>query len=417
MTDTVFQHPHVSLRRILLAVSLLLQFVAVVLYLIRPEYGQIRVLFNWQFFILFSIAIIVSVALWTVRSTVVVCVLLLSRYTVVFLVGYPMGRDIQLELLLFASVIVESAGYLGGIARLGALVVFFVLFSLSQGQHSVFQIMVPPAEPVTLVTGLVLVAVVAVLVYVLTSAAANLDLRTSRIIHLDSVVTRLSDANIGFQSYVRNLELQVLVEERKRVSREIHDTVGYALTNVIVMLEAAMLINDPEKRNETLKMAQVQTQRGLDETRTALRHIRNESVVQSRGINMVHELVTAFSSATGIEIDVEFGNMPNYVNQAIDSVIFRFIQEGLTNAFRHGMATKIRIQFWCSDRSIRINMFDNGIGGNAIVEGIGIAGMRERLESVGGTLSFGKLTNGFKVNAEIPWIQDAHGQNNGIVGR
>ncbi|MCD6397029.1 MAG: sensor histidine kinase, partial [Spirochaetaceae bacterium] len=217
-------------------------------------------------------------------------------------------------------------------------------------------------------------------------------------------ITQLTDANIGFQSYVNNLEIQTLIEERKRVSREIHDTVGYVLTNIIMMMEAASLLTDEniKKRNKILLTARNQAQKGLAETRAALRHLRSEKIVKAYGINMIEELVSVFQQATGIDIKVEYGNLSGFTNDRIDAIIFRTIQEGMTNAFRHGMATIIRINFWISENILHLTIHDNGIGANEIIDGIGVAGMRERISDIGGSLEIRNVDDGFKINADIP---------------
>lgn len=121
---------------------------------------------------------------------------------------------------------------------------------------------------------------------------------------------------------------------------------------------------------------------------------------------MIEELVTAFRKATGIDIRVEYGNFTGFTNEKIDAIIFRIIQEGLTNAFRHGMATKIRISFWDSDTSLRISIHDNGIGSEKVVEGIGIAGMKERIQEAGGELIIRSVVDGFKVTASLPHSEE-----------
>lgn len=231
---------------------------------------------------------------------------------------------------------------------------------------------------------------------------------TQKIKHLDSAISQLSDANVGFQSYVKSLEFQIIMNERKRVSREIHDTVGYALTNIIMMTEAAIRLPDEdyEKREELLSLTRSQAQKGLQETRAALRQLRNEQIGQLEGTGMIEELVTAFRKATGIDIRVEYGNFTGFTNEKIDAIIFRIIQEGLTNAFRHGMATKIRISFWDSDTSLRISIHDNGIGSEKVVEGIGIAGMKERIQEAGGELIIRSVVDGFKVTASLPHSEE-----------
>jgi len=117
---------------------------------------------------------------------------------------------------------------------------------------------------------------------------------------------------------------------------------------------------------------------------------------------MIEELITSFRKATGIDIQVEYGNFSGFTNEKVYAIIFRIIQEGLTNAFRHGMATKIRISFWNTDSLLHIAIHDNGMGAVKIVEGIGIAGMKERLEGIGGTLTVQSAVDGFKIIASIP---------------
>jgi signal transduction histidine kinase len=75
----------------------------------------------------------------------------------------------------------------------------------------------------------------------------------------------------------------------------------------------------------------------------------------------------------------------------------------MTNAIRHGRASRIQISFWISDGRLRISVDDNGIGSTDIEPGIGFTGMRERLDPLGGELTLGNGLTGFTVRAEIPW--------------
>ena len=170
------------------------------------------------------------------------------------------------------------------------------------------------------------------------------------------------------------------------------------------MMEAAALLPNEKKtkRNEILFTARNQAQKGLSETRAALRHLRNEKIVKTYGINMIEELVSVFQEATGIDIKVEYGNLSGFTNDRIDAIIFRTIQEGMTNAFRHGMATVIRINFWITGKTLRVSIHDNGIGSKEIVDGIGVAGMRERISDIGGTIDIRNVDDGFKIDVEIP---------------
>ena len=88
--------------------------------------------------------------------------------------------------------------------------------------------------------------------------------------------------------------------------------------------------------------------------------------------------------------------------EKVDSLIYQFIQEGLTNSFRHGEATKIKILFWREDHILNIHLTDNGIGAKSIKEGIGMMGMRERLGALGGTMDSQNVVDGFELSARIP---------------
>ncbi|MCK5197795.1 MAG: sensor histidine kinase, partial [Spirochaetales bacterium] len=299
---------------------------------------------------------------------------------------------------------IEISFYLSFPGNLIVQSIIFLLFILTQGDLSAWQLNIDRVSVHDLIATAIFSLFIIAISLMLKQSTEKGDKKTKRIIHLDSAISQLSDANIGFQSYVKTLEIQTLIEERKRVSREIHDTVGYVLTNIIMMMEAAALLPNEKKtkRNEILFTARNQAQKGLSETRAALRHLRNEKIVKTYGINMIEELVSVFQEATGIDIKVEYGNLSGFTNDRIDAIIFRTIQEGMTNAFRHGMATVIRINFWITGKTLRVSIHDNGIGSKEIVDGIGVAGMRERISDIGGTIDIRNVDDGFKIDVEIP---------------
>jgi len=350
---------------------------------------------------------IISLLLLFINETGTQTIFILVRFLLLFLIGYPLGTYIGIELILYSSLIIEISFYLSYPGNLIVQIVIFLLFMLSQGEASAWQINIERVSLHDLTATAMYSLVIIVITLMLKKSADRCTDKTKRIVHLDSAITQLSDANIGFQSYVKNLEIQTLIEERKRVSREIHDTVGYVLTNIIMMMEAAALLSDKKKlkRNEILFTARDQAQKGLAETRAALRHLRNETIVKTYGINMIEELVSVFRQATGIDIKVEYGNLSGFTNDKIDAIIFRTIQEGMTNAFRHGMATVIRINFWITENTLRVSIHDNGKGSKEIVDGIGVAGMRERISDIGGKIDIRNVDDGFKIDVEIPLEQ------------
>ena len=231
---------------------------------------------------------------------------------------------------------------------------------------------------------------------------------STRVSNLRATVLNLSNANKAFQLYAGNVESESSERERNRITRELHDLVGYALTNVIVMMNAGrvLLKQNPAELDEVLEKVGNETEQALSETRQILHLLRSVRTHETKGLEAIAQLVKSFQGAIGIEITLNLGNLPWTLGQRLDSAIFRFVQEGITNAFHHGKADRIWVSFWRTDEEIRISIRDNGRGVESegeIVEGIGISGMRERMAAFGGTIHTRNPVEGFEIQAFIPY--------------
>ena len=226
----------------------------------------------------------------------------------------------------------------------------------------------------------------------------------SRIGSLESAVAKLSKANMKYQRYASEAGSLSMIEERKRITREIHDVIGYTLTNNIMMMEAAidMVRHHPEQVAELIETARGNAESGLEEIRDSLHLLRAHEPPTRPGVEALTRLVKVFEIATGTNVQLELGNIPESLGDEIDDVLCHLVQEALTNSYRHGQATLVKIICWKAERMLRVSIWDNGLGSNEIVEGIGIKGMRERIESVAGQLVIGEVSDGFRLSAEIP---------------
>jgi signal transduction histidine kinase len=153
---------------------------------------------------------------------------------------------------------------------------------------------------------------------------------------------------------------------------------------------------------ELLLKSRDQAQRGLLETRRAMRNLRSVPAVRAGGLGRVMELARIFEKATKVAVKLHFGNAPESFGALIDEVVYRTVQESLTNALRHGNATEITVSFWIVDEALRLSVADNGVGSKEIVPGIGLSGMGERIALVGGTMNVENTPFGFLVSSEIP---------------
>ncbi len=231
---------------------------------------------------------------------------------------------------------------------------------------------------------------------------------TARVRSLDSTIGRLARANREFQAYAGTVKSESAAEERSRITRELHDTVGYALTNVIVMMDAAKARarEEPESLDSLLDDVRAQSELALNDTRRILHLLRSVEQFERKGIDAIFQLTRAFEEAMGLSVELHVGNLPPTLGPRIDSVLFRLVQEGLTNAFRHGNASRVRITMWRASEEIRVSVWDNGSGlpaDGTVQDGIGMSGMRERFADLGGGISARNVPDGFQLSGTIPY--------------
>ncbi|MEW5816287.1 MAG: sensor histidine kinase [Spirochaetota bacterium] len=200
---------------------------------------------------------------------------------------------------------------------------------------------------------------------------------------------QLIKANLQLQEYATYSEYEAMINERKRLAREIHDTLAYTLTNLVMMMEAGIDLakNENEKLKNHLLSARDQAKSGLIEVRRAINAIRPTQINKLKGLKAISRLVKTFEEATHIHISVNYGDIPFNFGESEDLLIYRLVQEGITNAIRHGSASEISISFSLLNNGVRLNIQDNGIGFVMLKEGYGIIGMRERIEKLGGSLN------------------------------
>jgi signal transduction histidine kinase len=263
----------------------------------------------------------------------------------------------------------------------------------------------PPAVPAVPDSLLAFAAVIVFAYFNLAAKGWDAEARRQgeRGANLDRSIASLLAANLDFQNYALEAGERSTIAERKRLSRDIHDIVGYTLINLKMMLEAAIDRAGSADRAlaELLVAARDQAQDGLADTRRVLRTFREMENDTPEGISSIQKIVSSFSRATGIEVEVNYGNMP-WILGSLDSVISHIVQEGMTNAIRHGGATQIQIGFWIVQDRLHLRIVDNGVGAAEVKPGIGLLGMRERLEPIGGELSVQSSGYGFALVAEMP---------------
>lgn len=223
----------------------------------------------------------------------------------------------------------------------------------------------------------------------------------------------LMETNVSLQDHILVHDAHVQELERSRISRELHDTVGYTLMNIIALQKAAFQLSrmDEDEARHFISQTISQAEQGLTETRNALRVLRERVYDVPSLPDAVNRLVRAFEH-THIQIVPSYGNLRKSYGTDIDQVIYKFIQEGITNAIKHGNATRIDISFWNSERRLDAVVEDNGDGiipGERLQEGLGMKGMHERVEELGGEIRSGNTPGGFRIKASLPLGEQTRG--------
>lgn len=195
------------------------------------------------------------------------------------------------------------------------------------------------------------------------------------------------------------------LEERRRISKEVHDTAGYVFMNLIMMLQAAsaVLRKDVPRAEALIREARDYAEKGINEIRYILREIRGYNPTPPSLQNELFEVAESFRKVTGVRLSVEYGNWPRTFSTWLDTFLISFLQEGLTNALKHGSATSIRVLCWDTSSEILIRIGDNGRGAVIpIRKGIGITAIEETVQSIGGRVDVRSDEHGFEISVAIP---------------
>ncbi len=231
---------------------------------------------------------------------------------------------------------------------------------------------------------------------------------------LEENVASLTRANILSQDYAKDIEVESRTLERERLTRDIHDAIGYTLTNTVMMMEAikVMVRVEPERIPDHIKRIRDHIEEGLAYVRKTLRRFRASEYTEESVYLAVKNLVKVFTISTGLRVRYELGNADIRDLERYPEVVYHFIQEGLINAFRHGRASRVIIMLWDYGDFLRILLDDDGVGcPSAVTPGIGIAGMRERAAIVGGRVSIDPTETGFRISMYMPSRKENVNQN------
>jgi signal transduction histidine kinase len=189
--------------------------------------------------------------------------------------------------------------------------------------------------------------------------------------------------------------------ERQRLARELHDETGQALTSILLGLKQLEGKEAPEAVG-ALRELVVAT---LKDVRRLAVELRPKVLDDFGLLPALERLTQSFGEQTGIAVDLEAGTIAERLPLEVETAIYRIVQEALTNVVKHARAQRVSVLVTRVDGKIKAVIEDDGGGFDPAEsgDGIGLVGMRERIELLDGTLAVeSSATSGTTIAAEVP---------------
>lgn len=221
----------------------------------------------------------------------------------------------------------------------------------------------------------------------------------------EALTKELDAANAQLRQYSAQVEELSATQERNRIAREIHDTLGHSLTVVNMQLETAnaLIGTQPEKAAEFVQKAQAITKRGLGDVRDSVASLRSSPLDGNDFEGALKGLLDTAASS-GIETKFELLGEPRPLGTQASLAIYRSVQEGLTNVRKHAKARRVELAVdYRKPERISIRLRDDGVGCEAATGGFGIMGIRERMQLLKGQSEVKTAPGeGLELRIEIP---------------
>lgn len=188
----------------------------------------------------------------------------------------------------------------------------------------------------------------------------------------------------------RQLEKMAAVEERNRIARDIHDSLGHALVALNIQMETTLALwqDNPEKAYEFLVEAKHLGSEALQAVRASVLNMRSDPLGGRLLEEAIATLAQEFHRTTGVQPDCQI-HLSKPLSNQVSTVVYRIVQEALTNMLKHANATAVTIHIQSTNAGLSLTLADNGQGFqvDANRSGFGLQGMQERVTALGGHLT------------------------------
>jgi signal transduction histidine kinase len=217
---------------------------------------------------------------------------------------------------------------------------------------------------------------------------------------------QLSLAHHQLQQYALQIEDLAAVQERNRIAREIHDSLGHALTALNVQLQTVgklWSVNLQEAKH-FLEQAQKLGDTAIKEVRRSVHSLRVDAKSETNLERAITPLLTDFQQGTGIVITTQIQPGMTLPPQMVKT-LYRVVQETLTNTCKYAQASQVQLQAYTRPGRLHLTIADNGQGFTvgAVTSGFGLQGIQERIMALHGLVWFDSRPGaGCRIVVDLP---------------
>ncbi|MDF2674549.1 MAG: two-component sensor histidine kinase [Clostridiales bacterium] len=188
------------------------------------------------------------------------------------------------------------------------------------------------------------------------------------------------------EAYSKRVEELTQLEERNRISEEIHDTIGHRLTALLIQMEAGIRVMDLDtlKGRELIVESRDNLRESIDVLRETVRGMKPKAY--RNFLASIEDMLREFEKKTSVNVVLSLLGTPVKLYPGVEIVLYRNLQESLTNSIKHGKSQNIDVTLKYIENTVALTVKDDGIGCSEINKGMGILGMEERTSFVGGSI-------------------------------
>lgn len=217
---------------------------------------------------------------------------------------------------------------------------------------------------------------------------------------------KLIETKNHLEECLTSIEELTVLKERNRISREIHDSVGHSLSTAMIQLSAMESIADKEGSmlKDMARNLRDFINESFQDVKKAVSELKSDDYDNYRGLIRIQELCKNFEKMSGVEVNIILSKGDWTLSTKQSSHLYRITQEVLSNALRHGKASKVKVIMNFTENDFVISFKDNGIGTDIIKEsGFGLKNIRERAEEIDGIIDVtSEVGKGFFIKLVIP---------------